>query len=134
MQISNNKRKQYTRVIFQVILATPLVWACGSDDATSPVADIEIASGLVYIDKSCATCDFVIDSDVWKFDGIENNVQPGDTIGIPGGQRDDLYIINVEGTEEQPVVFINCDGKAQLGLSKDSGKGLHMVKSKHVKI
>ena len=101
------------------------------DGDVNPERDLET---LAYIDKSCSSCDFVVESSAWKFDGIEHNVQPGDTIGIPSGGRDGLLIINIEGTKENPIVIINCDGRAVLGTNKDAGKGIEVKRSKHFQI
>lgn len=86
---------------------------------------------LVYIDKSCSSCDFVITSDQTGFDGIAKGVEPGDTIGIASGTRGSLYLSNIIGTEDKPVVIMNCDGHVESGTSKDEGYGISIIESEH---
>jgi Right handed beta helix region len=88
-------------------------------------------TGLVYVDKSCESCDFIVGVDDWKFDGKENNVQPGDTIGIPSGQRSSIFFINIVGTAENPVVIMNCDGRALVGDDITKGAGIQIRESRY---
>lgn len=133
--INKLKRTELNKCILRmycIFLFLVLVSCKGENIA--PGIEEEEDSGLTYVNKDCSTCAFVIQPDEWKFDGKEMNVQPGDTVGIPGGLRAGLFIVNVEGTSENPIIFINCDGRAELGLSIDEGVALNTNQSKHFKI
>ena len=118
---------------------TPNLKEDPQESITPPIETLE------YIDKSCATCDFVIGVDEWQFDGSEYTIdagkdyilKPGDTIGISGdssGQREGLNIKNVNGTKENPIVFINCNGRITLGSDKNVGSGITIQNSTYFKI
>lgn len=79
--------------------------------------------GLIYQDISSSDCAHVVNPADWRFDGIENNVQPGDIIGIPSGQRNGLQLKNIHGTLDNPVIITNIEGLAEVGLNPSSSKG-----------
>lgn len=134
-----NKNTNYRLTMMLILFLSSLMFSCDDDDIIDDFIE-NVEAGLVYEDQPCASCDFVILPDEWYFDGIENNVQPGDTIGIPGnlstqdedGVRNRLKLQNIIGTKEQPVVIINCDGRAQVGTHKiDEVRGMEVVSSEH---
>ena len=91
-------------------------------------------SAITYIDKSCSSCDYVVEPGDWKFDGNDVDVQPGDTICLRAGVRDGLHITNIKGTAEAPVVFMNCDGSIQCGQDASKSIGVNLIQSEHVVI
>ncbi|MCD4773202.1 MAG: right-handed parallel beta-helix repeat-containing protein [Bacteroidales bacterium] len=55
-------------------------------------------------------CDHLISSGTTLVDGT-GLIYPGDTVCLQAGQKDYLLLRNIHGTEEQPVVILNKDGK-----------------------
>lgn len=59
-------------------------------------------------------CDHIvpIDATVWRIDGDDMGIQPGDKVCFESGERGSLQVLNVHGSEGNPVIFKNmCDGK-----------------------
>ncbi len=97
------------------------------------------SNDVIYEDKACSSCDFVVQENAWQVDGsVEQlrtdgtmaKIQPGDTIGITGN-RAGIQFVNIAGTEEKPVVITNCNGAARIGITINESKGLHFINSKH---
>lgn len=74
----------------------------------------ETLLNLVFDNLSCSDCDFVIDTNTGVVDGEELNIQPGDIIGLSGAGENykNITFNNIVGTEDNPVIIKNCDGKA----------------------
>ncbi|MDX1627160.1 MAG: right-handed parallel beta-helix repeat-containing protein [Fulvivirga sp.] len=87
---------------------------------------------FVYLDQECSKCDFVIATEEFLFDGVENNVQPGDTICFQGGQRGGVGLRNIHGNEENPVVIINCEGLVE--LFEEGSHGMRVTQSSYFHI
>jgi Right handed beta helix region len=63
---------------------------------------------------------WVADSTVQLIDGNSprfSQVQPGDTIFLPAGNRDKLLIRNLSGSSAQPVVIMNTGGTVHINTS-----------------
>ncbi len=134
MTTIKNNLKTYS---FFFLLLLIFNYSCDKDEPThiDNEENTENLNQLSYKDTTCSSCDHVIPSEEWKFDGDKENVQPGDTIGIIGGTiRERLTIINLKGTKEKPIVIINCDGRAEIGTSVLDPFGIKVEKSKHFKI
>jgi hypothetical protein len=99
--------------IFSLLATLSSIVGCEGTNVNPDNPIIKDDNPVVYVDKLCSTCDHVINLDNdWYFDGIEQGVQPGDTIGIQGGGENSVErILNIIGTPENPVVLINCDGQ-----------------------
>ena len=93
-----------------------------------------VVEGLIYKDVACSSCHFTIFPETRSFDGIEMNVQPGDTIGIIEGERERLKITNLNGSEGNPVTIINCDGRAKVGTTVSTNYGLIIETSSYFKV
>jgi len=139
------KKTPYHYLIFFLII---YLQSCNSDsnfEAISTDTNVTVTKKLTYTNKACCSCDFVIEASEWQFDGAKYSkasgldyvLKPGDTIGITGttnGKREGLNIKNVNGTKENPIVFINCDGSTELGSDKNVSSGITIENSKYFKI
>jgi len=75
-------------------------------------------------------CDLLIDSTTVS---ITNYVaSAGDTLCLMAGYRPQLYLKNIKGSEEKPVVIINYQGKTI--IDSDLSYGLKFAKCRYVKI
>lgn len=80
--------------------------------------------------NSQINCDYEIYSNT---SAITNNTfQAGDTLCLMAGERGSLYLKNIIGTEENPIVLINKGG--QCIIDSDLSYGLKFAGSKHVVI
>jgi len=122
---------RFNMTIWLISIGLILLSCKGKEIAPEEIAEV---SGLNYIDKECSTCDFIVEEGTFTFDAKAMGVQPGDTIGIPGGQRDQMRFVNLEGTKDNPIVIINCDGRALLGSDINVGTGIEIVQSKYFHI
>lgn len=77
-------------------------------------------------------CDHTITLDQEIIDGSKLGISPGDTICIEAGKREYLWFENFEGTQDQPLVFINCGG--QVVISNTTKWGISISNSKYFKI
>lgn len=68
----------------------------------------------------CSKCDFfvTISNKSFGFDGEELGVKPGDIICLDGAIKYDrpVSFTNIRGTEDNPVLITNCNGKAVIDL------------------
>ena len=55
-------------------------------------------------------CDHFVNPEEFMIDG-EGTILPGDTICLLAGPKDYLFLKNITGTEEEPIVIINKDGQ-----------------------
>jgi hypothetical protein len=56
-----------------------------------------------------------------RVDGISKGIKPGDTIFIAAGNREELVLENITGTDKKPIVIINHGGKVIINTKKDYG-------------
>src|SRR4029079_3653920 len=56
-----------------------------------------------------------------RVDGISSGIKPGDTIFIKAGNREELMLENITGTDKKPVVIINRGGRVIINTKKDYG-------------
>ncbi|HYG38797.1 MAG TPA: gliding motility-associated C-terminal domain-containing protein [Cytophagales bacterium] len=77
-------------------------------------------------------CDHTITLDQEIIDGSKLGISPGDTICIQAGKREYLWFQNFEGTQDKPLVFINCGG--QVTISNTTKWGISFSYSKYFKI
>ncbi len=75
-------------------------------------------------------CDYEITPERSSITKIE--FQPGDTICLMAGSRGDLYLKNITGTAENPIVIINKGGQSI--INSDLSYGLKFAESKYVVI
>ncbi len=75
-------------------------------------------------------CDYIIENtDV----SITNyNASPGDTMCIMAGERPQLYLKKIYGSEDEPVVLINYGG--QVNITSELSYGLKIASSRYLKV
>jgi hypothetical protein len=78
--------------------------------------------------QSSIHCDFEIGPEISAI--TNQSFNPGDTLCLMDGNRGPLYLKNVLGTEEQPIVLINKDG--QVLINSDLSYGLKFAQSKNI--
>lgn len=78
-------------------------------------------------------CRHTIGLQTYEVDGRLMKAEPGDTICITAGRRPFLRLENFHGTEEEPIVFINCGGKVVLG-GPAVNDGIKIIKSRHFRL
>lgn len=81
-----------------------------------------------FSSQSQINCDYEIDASTSTITNI--TFQPGDTICLMAGLRGPLYLKNIVGTEENPIVIINKGG--QCIIDSDLSYGLRFAESKHI--
>ena len=64
-------------------------------------------------------------------DGNQITIHPGDTVCIPAALYMSLSIRNIHGTQEKPVIFINCGGLVKIGAGT---YGISIVNSSYFRI
>ena len=68
---------------------------------------------------SCANCDYIIENNEHTLDNNILELKPGAIIGIKGGSRKPLTLLNFNGTPGNGrFIFTNCDGKSVLNLEE----------------
>ncbi|MCD6090951.1 MAG: right-handed parallel beta-helix repeat-containing protein [Bacteroidales bacterium] len=84
----------------------------------------------IFISKAQSQihCDYEIGSEIATVDKL--TFQPGDTLCLMAGQRGPLYLKNIIGTNESPIVIINSGGKAI--IDSDLTYGLKFVGCKNI--
>lgn len=75
-------------------------------------------NSCTYAEVSCSSCDYIIENDEHTLDNDILGLAPGAVIGIRGGDRKPLTILNFNGEEGATFVFTNCDGTAFLSLEE----------------
>ena len=81
-------------------------------------------------------CDYAVGLAVEKVDGADEyaDVQPGDTVCILAGTRSALKIRNFQGTEGNPITFINSGGVVLIEETDEEYAGIHFQNSEHVRL
>jgi Right handed beta helix region len=83
---------------------------------------------------TCEQCTYVIPANKVIIDGDELNFEPGDVICLNSATSYlNLNFKNIVGTEENPIVIVNCGGVATLNAS-GKGYGIKTEASKYFKI
>lgn len=72
-----------------------------------------------YSPVACADCDYVIENDEHTVDNDVLKLPAGAVIGIKGGDRKPLTLLNFNG-EGAGFIFTNCDGTASISLEPGS--------------
>lgn len=90
-------------------------------------------SSCIYPSVACDSTDYILETGQGYINNEVLNLPPGSVIGIRGGERGAISIINLQGTAEAPFVFTNCDGKAVINQS-DTGDSIRIQNSRHLKI
>ena len=70
-------------------------------------------------------CDHTLSANQSYFDGNQMNVQPGDRVCIPAGERSQMKLENFVGTAERPIIFVNCGGQAVIKGNQWYGIGIN---------
>lgn len=83
---------------------------------------------------ACSDCDFVIDTKAGVVEGKDLNIQPGDIIGLSGAGDNykNITFSNIIGTEDNPIIIKNCDGRAI--IESTHSFGVKFKHSKHFKL
>jgi hypothetical protein len=64
---------------------------------------------------------FQVNLEQKRVDGITRGIKPGDTIFIAAGNREELILENITGTDKKPVVIVNRGGKVIINSKEDYG-------------
>lgn len=86
-------------------------------------------SGLLLAQKTI-NCDFVIDSDDVSI--TNHTASPGDTMCLMAGVRPHLYLKNIVGSEEEPIVLINYGGV--VNIESELSYGLKFAYCRYIKV
>lgn len=97
---------------------------------------ILISLGLFsgFLTAQPCNCDYELTSNNRKtafLDGSHMGVQSGDTICIRAGLYNYIRLTNIHGTEEEPVVIINCGGPVKVDLNGHNNHGFIINNSTH---
>lgn len=79
------------------------------------------------------TCDDIIGRDVEVIDGDALDVRPGDVLCLEAGTRGELELVNLHGTEEQPIVIVNSGGVVTLDVA-GTYSGIDIADSDHIRV
>ncbi|MCV9388250.1 right-handed parallel beta-helix repeat-containing protein [Reichenbachiella ulvae] len=104
--------KRIHLIVPAALLVLSLLSHCSSDvGGTTPEPEIERPP---VSDVACSDCDFVIEPGVGMIDGEKLGIQPGQVIGLSGSGENyqNITFTNIVGTEADPIIIRNCDGKA----------------------
>lgn len=77
-------------------------------------------------------CDYNHPLNVYKLDGSTAGLQPGDTVCLGSGARNNMRITNVVGTADQPITIQNCGGTLDIqtttfGITMDNNRYLRVT-------
>ncbi|MGL1887699.1 MAG: right-handed parallel beta-helix repeat-containing protein [Reichenbachiella sp.] len=76
-------------------------------------------NSCTYNKVSCSSCDYVIENDEHTLNNDILGLKPGAIIGIKGGDRKPLTLLNFNGTaDDGEFIFTNCDGTTVLSLEE----------------
>jgi len=75
-------------------------------------------------------CKHTIDTNQNYINGVPH--QAGDTFCISPGTRSHLYLSDLSGTEDEPIIFINNDG--MVNIESEIGYGISISNCQHIKI
>lgn len=111
----------------------------GKQGCTSPVSanyDREAVNDNGTCEPvKCSECTYVVEN---KFlhDGIELGLKPGDVICLDAKIKDykNIKFINLEGTKEDPIIIINCDGVVTMQLDGTSPAVIRTEFCEHFRI
>ncbi|MGL1888291.1 MAG: right-handed parallel beta-helix repeat-containing protein [Reichenbachiella sp.] len=84
----------------------------------------------------CAKCDHFIAGDDFRFNGLTNNVQPGDIICLDATVQYDFPIAldSIYGSESNPVLIVNCGGQATITREKESSYSIRTNNCKYFRL
>lgn len=91
------------------------------------------SSGPIVASPVPCECNHLVELTTSEFDGTARGVKPGDAICLKGGTRGHLYLSNLVGTAEKPIVVKNCGGQVVIDHSA-SIYGIHVKYSQHFRI
>lgn len=86
-------------------------------------------SGLMFAQKTI-NCDYIIDSDNVSI--TNHTASPGDTMCLMAGVRPQLYLKNIVGSEEEPIVLINYGGV--VNIETELSYGLKFAYCRYIKV
>ncbi|RMG23756.1 MAG: hypothetical protein D6730_13850, partial [Bacteroidetes bacterium] len=93
------------------------------------LSTLNLSSGFAQ-----CNCDHLISQEVVYINGADNySFQPGDTVCLQAGIKPELWIINVKGTAEAPITFINCGGQLVLQQPNQHSYVLKISDSEHIR-
>ncbi|MGL1889375.1 MAG: right-handed parallel beta-helix repeat-containing protein [Reichenbachiella sp.] len=142
--MKNQPTKNLTVQLLSACFLSSLIFliSCDQDNSsvTPTIPEIEVPE-IQTIDLDCEACKYVIELTDGEFDGsAHTDVGLGDTVGIRGGNRQGLHIVNVNvdlvasREQKENTVFINCSGKVIIVPVNPNFGGLHIEKSKYFTI
>jgi hypothetical protein len=81
-------------------------------------------------------CTYVIPPEVTEIDQKVNNidVKPGDVLCLPAGERPNLKLFNLHGTEENPIIVRNAGGKVLITGELYLSGGIGITDSSYLRI
>lgn len=86
-------------------------------------------SGTIYAQKDI-NCDYIIDSTQVSI--TNHTANPGDTMCLMAGVRPQLYMKNIVGSEEEPIVIINYGGV--VNIETELSYGLKFAFCRYIKV
>lgn len=115
-----------------VILSGITLLACKKNDDTGADPEPFVPEPTVVDPIACDQCSHVITG---SFDGLELEIEPGDTVCLEGGvEYGNLTITNLIGTEESPIIIKNCDEKVAIVNPSGTGFGVKFEYSSYFKL
>lgn len=125
-----NPNLQKLKTLLVLLIFITVVTNCSKDENTLTE---EKDKGETF-NLACSDCDYVIDTSTGVVDGDALNIQPGAIIGLSGAGDNykNVTFNNIIGTENNPIIIKNCDGRAVV-LSTGSF-GVKFRYSKHFKL
>lgn len=85
---------------------------------------------------SQCNCDHTINPNTVYINGNDPDFQfaPGDIVCLQGGNKAELWILNVHGTPEKPIIFRNCSGQLTIQQPNTHSYVLKISDSDHLRI
>lgn len=78
------------------------------------------------------TCTYEFDASTTQIDGNELGVQPGETICLKPGNKEYLYLLNINGTEGNPVTIVNKGGAVV--INTDNFYGIKIAHCSYIRL
>ncbi len=115
------------------IIIDSAILGCNDPEALNYDADATFDDGSCeYPSVACSECDFIIPSDQYAIDNNNLKLPPGSVICLGAGTRKALFAENFNGTADNPFIFTNCDGLAN--VTSTTTAGMRFYNSTHFKI
>jgi hypothetical protein len=111
-----------------------------NSNSSTSISDTINYTNLDYIDPEVLNyckqvCDYIIypNQTYLKFTQPDL-IKPGYKMCIPAGLRKQVQILNIEGTEENPIIITNCGGQAVVNGSYSTAHGFLINNGTHFRV